>query len=47
VTAESIALAAQRVRPGRAWQDPSLVFSPKVMALMDRVSYHPHPEYVR
>jgi 2-methylcitrate dehydratase PrpD len=42
-----IALAAQRVRPGKAWQDPELVFSPEVMALMDRVSHHPHPDYVR
>ena len=42
-----IALAAQRVPPGKAWQDPSLVHSPEVMNLMERVTHHAHPDYVR
>lgn len=42
-----IALAAQRVPPGKAWQDPSLVHSPEVLNLMERVTHHAHPDYVR
>lgn len=41
-----IALAAQRVRPGKAWQDPALVHSDAVMSLMERVTHHPHPDYI-
>jgi 2-methylcitrate dehydratase PrpD len=41
-----IALAAQRVPPGRAWQDPSLVFSDRVMSMMDKVTHQPHPDYI-
>lgn len=44
--AHGIALAAQRVRPGRAWQDPDLVFDPKVLAMMDKVTHEPHPDYI-
>jgi 2-methylcitrate dehydratase PrpD len=43
--AHGIALGAQRVPPGREWQDPSLVFSPSVMALMEKVSFEAHPNY--
>ena len=42
-----IAMAAQRVPPGKAWQDPSLVNSPEVLSLMERVTHHAHPDYVR
>lgn len=41
-----IALAAQRVKPGKAWQDPELVFSPSVMGLMGKVRHFAHPDYV-
>jgi len=41
-----IALAAQRVKPGKAWQDPKLVFSPEVIGMMGKVHHHPHPEYL-
>ena len=35
--AHGIALAAHFPPPGRAWQDPKLVFSPSVMGLMNKV----------
>jgi 2-methylcitrate dehydratase PrpD len=41
-----LALAAQRVPPGPAWQDPDLVFSPAVLDLMNRVTFAGHPDYV-
>jgi 2-methylcitrate dehydratase PrpD len=41
-----LALAAQGVPPGPAWQDPDLVFSPAVMDLMGRVTFAGHPDYV-
>lgn len=41
-----IALAAQRVKPGRAWQDPALVNDPGVLALMDKVTHEAHPDYM-
>lgn len=44
--AHGIALGAHRVPPGRAWQDPKLVFGASVMRLMDRVTHEVHPDYV-
>lgn len=44
--AHGLALGAHRIRPGKAWQDPSVVFSPSVMALMDKVTHEVHPDYV-
>jgi 2-methylcitrate dehydratase PrpD len=41
-----IALAAQRVPPGKAWQDPALVYNDAVMSLMARVTHEPHPDYI-
>lgn len=45
--AHGIALGAHRPVPGRAWQDPDLVFSPSVMRLMDKVTHEVHPDYVK
>lgn len=45
--AHGIALGAHRPAPGRAWQDPELVFSPSVMRLMDKVTHEVHPDYVK
>jgi 2-methylcitrate dehydratase PrpD len=45
--AHGIALAAHCPPPGRAWQDPKLVFSPSVMGLMDKVTQEVHPDYVK
>jgi 2-methylcitrate dehydratase PrpD len=41
-----LAVAAQRIPPGPAWQDPALVFDPAVLDLMKRVEYQPHREWV-
>lgn len=45
--AHGIAVAAHRPPPGRAWQDPDLVFSPSVMELMNKVTHQVHPDYVK
>lgn len=44
--AHGIALAAHRVPPGKAWQDPALVFGNSVMGLMKKVTHEVHPNYV-
>jgi 2-methylcitrate dehydratase PrpD len=44
--AHGVAFAAHRVAPGKAWQDPDLVFSPSVLSLMEKVTMEPHPHYV-
>jgi 2-methylcitrate dehydratase PrpD len=41
-----IAVAAQRIPRGPAWQDPEVVFDPAVLGLMDRITFEPHPEWV-
>lgn len=43
--AHGLAVAAHRVPPGKAWQDPELVFSPSVLSLMDRTTTAVHPDY--
>ena len=45
--AHGLAVAAHRVKPGKAWMDESLVFGESVMSLMDRVSHEVHPNYVK
>ncbi len=45
--AHGISVAAHRVPPGRAWQDPEIVFSPSVLGLMDRITNDVHPDYAR
>lgn len=45
--AHAVALAAQRVPAGKAWQDPELVFSPSVLELMSKVTFEVHPDYVK
>jgi len=40
-----LSVAAHRISPRKAWQDPDTVFSPSVLALTDRITYEPHPEY--
>jgi 2-methylcitrate dehydratase PrpD len=44
--AHGVAVAAQRIPPGKAWQDPELIFSRPVLDLMEKVTVHAHPEYV-
>ena len=45
--AHGMAVAAHLVPPGKAWMSPELIFSPSVMALMDRVATVVHPDYVK
>ncbi len=45
--AHGMAIGAHRLPFGKAWQDPENVFSPSVMALMDRVTHEVHPDYVK
>jgi 2-methylcitrate dehydratase PrpD len=45
--AHGIALGAHRLPPGKAWQDPKVVFSPSVMGLMTKVTHEVHPDYVK
>lgn len=40
--AHGISVAAHLVPPGRAWQDPSVVYDPSVLDLMSRVEWRPH-----
>ncbi len=44
--AHGVAVGAHRVKPGKAWQDPSFVFSDSVMRLMNKVEHKVHPRYV-
>ena len=41
-----LAVAAQRIPPGPAWQDPAVVFSPSVLELMDKITFDTHPDFV-
>ncbi|MBC7437092.1 MAG: MmgE/PrpD family protein [Bdellovibrionales bacterium] len=45
--AHGIAVAAHCPPTARAWQDPELVFSKSVMALMEKVTHEVHPDYVK
>lgn len=45
--AHGIAIAAQRITPGKAWQDPELVYSQPVLDLMNKVTVDAHPDYVK
>jgi len=45
--AHGLAMGAQRLAPGRRWQDPEVVFSPAVLELMDKIEHEVHPDYVK
>ncbi|KJK22191.1 hypothetical protein UB46_22840 [Burkholderiaceae bacterium 16] len=42
-----IAVAAHRLRPGKAWLKPEVIHSPSVMRLMAKVTSEPRPDYVK
>ncbi|OWT57449.1 MmgE/PrpD family protein [Candidimonas nitroreducens] len=44
--AHGLAVGAHGIPPGKAWQDPEVVFSPSVLGLMGKVRHRPHPDYV-
>ncbi|NKQ55547.1 MmgE/PrpD family protein [Amycolatopsis sp. K13G38] len=39
-----LAVAAQRIQPGPAWQDPGVVYDEKVLAMMEKVTFQGHPD---
>jgi len=43
--AHGLAVAAHRITPSPQWQDPSVVFDPSVLALMNKVKLVTHPSY--
>jgi len=43
--AHGLAVAAQRIAPGKRWQAPEVVFDPSVLALMDKIEFEVHPDY--
>jgi 2-methylcitrate dehydratase PrpD len=45
--AHGLALGAHHVPPGKAWQDPDVVFNPSVLGLMAKVTHEVHPDYVK
>ena len=45
--AHGLAVGAHRIKPGKDWMDPSLVFGESVMSLMEKVSHEVHPDYVK
>jgi 2-methylcitrate dehydratase PrpD len=40
-----IAMAAHLIPPGKDWQDPSNVYSPSVLGLMEKVVWKSHPDW--
>ena len=45
--AHGLAVGAHGIPPGKAWQDPKVVYDPSVLALMAKVTYAIHPDYER
>lgn len=45
--AHGIAIGALGLQPGKAWQDPKIVFSEQTLALMNKVTHEIHPDYVK
>jgi 2-methylcitrate dehydratase PrpD len=43
--AHGLSVAAHRIPPGKAWQDPDVVFSRSVLDLMDKTTTAVHPDY--
>jgi len=44
--AHGLALAAHRITPGSSWQSPEVVYQPSITALMDKITFRAHPDYV-
>lgn len=42
-----MALAAHRIPPGKQWQTAETVYDPSILALMEKVEYEIHPDYVK
>ena len=44
-TSHGLAVGAQRLPNSKVWQSPEVVFDPQVLGLMDKVSFHVHPDW--
>lgn len=44
-TAHGLAVGAQRLANSKVWQSPEVVFAPHVLGLMDKVTFHVHPDW--
>ncbi|QCX26525.1 MmgE/PrpD family protein [Nocardioides jishulii] len=44
--AHGLAVGAHMIEPGPAWQSPETLRDPSVLALMEKVTFAPHPDYV-
>lgn len=42
-----LAVGAHRITPGPAWQQPETLRQPSVLDLMNKVTFHPHPDYIQ
>ena len=40
-----LAVGAQRLPNSKVWQSPEVVFAPHVLGLMDKVTFHVHPDW--
>lgn len=45
--AHCLSLAAHRIPPGPVWQDISTVWNPSILAMMDKVTFDVHPDYIK
>ncbi|MTB88964.1 MmgE/PrpD family protein [Aeromicrobium senzhongii] len=45
--AHGLAVGAHRIPPGPAWQSAETLSRPSVLALMEKVTFAPHPDYVQ
>lgn len=43
---DGLAVAAHRIPPGNQWQTPETLRCPSVLALMEKVTFAPHPDYL-
>lgn len=41
----ALAIAASGVKAGKHWQDPKIVFDPKILSLMSRITWDPNPAF--
>jgi 2-methylcitrate dehydratase PrpD len=45
--AHGLSVAAHRIQVGKKWQSPEVVFSPSVLALMEKIKFDVHPDYAK
>lgn len=45
--AHGLAVGAHQITPGPEWQTTATIANPSVLALMEKISFEPHPDYVQ